>query len=107
MRDYKDSDGPRWVDVADYGHEVGKAHNGYIRVYYNLDVPTRSPGYMQVYVEYWPKSQEGPKCFTAQKYHYWPHIDFKTMPAMLVKLILDLDFELTQRQVAVETQARF
>jgi len=106
-RDYKDPDGPRWVDVADYCNEVGLAHGGSVRISMVMDRPARSRQYMCVAVQFWPRHQVGTRCFTAQEVLYWPHSDFKSMPAMLVKLILTLDFVLTGRRVAAEAQASF
>lgn len=107
MRDYKDSDGPRWVDIADYCNEVGKAHGGSIRISITADRPARAAQYLAIAVQFWPRHQQGPRCFTAQEVLYWPHSDFKSMPAMLVKLILTLDFVLTGRQIEAEAQASF
>lgn len=104
---YSDKGSPRWLDVADYMNEVGKAHNGYLRVRIASDVSARAGYYLQVSVEFWPRGRKPSEGFTAQEYIGWPHSDFRSMTAALVALTLRLDFQLTQRSIAAMAQAMF
>lgn len=104
---YGDRGEPRWLDVADYLNEVGRAHGGYLRIRMGSEVPARVGKYLQISVEFWPKGRSLDQGFTAQEHLYWPHDDHRSMTSALVKLALQLDFKLTQRQLAAEAQARF
>lgn len=107
VQKYGDKGEPRWLDIADYMNEVGKAHNGYLRVRMGSDVPLRSGMYLFVAVEFWPKGRPVAQGFKTQAHHRWPSSDFKSMTALLLKLVLDLDFKLTQEQFKAEEQAHF
>ena len=104
---YADRGEPRWVDIADYMNEVGRAHNGYLKTRMGADMPARGGKYLYVAVEFWPKGRPVEHGFRTQVYEYWPHTDFRSMTALLLKLILELDFKLTQELTKVVTQAHF
>lgn len=102
---YGDKGEPRWVDITDYLQEVGRSHNGWAYIRMNPNLPVRTRAYLQVSVEFWPKGREWRDGFTVQASGLWPHTDFRSMTAMIFKLIFDLDFKLTQRQIEEEKQA--
>jgi hypothetical protein len=104
---YADRGEPRWLDIADYLNEVGKAHNGFLKVRMGADVPVRSGKYLYVAVEFWPKGRPVTQGFRTQVHEQWPHTDYRSMTALLLKLILELDFKLTQEMTEVLTQAHF
>jgi len=96
-----------WWDVQIHMKEVGKAHNGRLIVSMTADMSERTGKALCVAVQFWPKSRPADKGFLTQKWLMWPHIDFKTMPAMLLYLSLTLDYELSQRERSSEEQAHF
>jgi len=104
---YGDRGEPRWLDVADYLNEVGRAHGGYLKVRMGADMPVKGGKYLYVAIEWWPKDRPVAQGFATQVYQTWPHTDYKSMTALLVKLILELDFKLTQEQHKRVTQAHF
>jgi len=104
---YSDRGEPRWLDVADYMNEVGKAHNGYLRVRMGSDMPQRGGKYLYVSVEFWPHSRPVEKGFQTQVHLMWPNSDFRSMTSALVRLILDLDFKLTTETHKAVVQAHF
>lgn len=104
---YNDKGEPRWLDIHDYLEEVGRAHNGYCYIRMNPHVPVRSRAYLQVSIEFWPKGRQWKEGYTVQVFELWPHVDFRSMTAMLFKLVFELDFKLTQRAAEAEAQAHF
>ena len=96
-----------WWDVQIHMKEVGKAHNGRLIVSMTADMSERTGKALCVAVQFWPKGRSADKGFLTQKWLMWPHIDFKTMPAMLLYLSLTLDYELSQRERSSEEQAHF
>lgn len=100
--------GPSWNDVQEHLRELGKTHHRACRVELNLlpDTAGRTTFGLWVRVVAWERS-EGRLLGERAKGGRWPTSEHKTMPGMLLKLIHQLDFELTERKEKAERQAAF
>lgn len=96
-----------WWDVKQYCLEVGKAHNGYCMVQMSPNVTDRTGKAFSVTLAWYPKGREASEGYLVGVSEMWPHIDFKVLPDMLMKMCFNLDFKLTEREVEAKRKAFF
>lgn len=100
--------GPSWNDVQDHLRELAKSHHRACRVEIGLlpDTAGRTTFGLWVRVVAWDRA-EGRMTGERAKGRKWPTSDHKTMPGMLLRLIHELDHELTELRRQAESQAAF
>lgn len=96
-----------WWDVKVYCLEVSKAHNGYCVVHASPNMPERVNKAMCWQVCWYPRGRAVSEGYQLAVSDYWPHTDYKVVTDLLMKLIYDLDWRLTDRQVRAEQAAMF
>jgi len=96
-----------WWDVKIYCLEVGKGHNGYVSIQMSPNVPERAGKAFSVTVAWWPKSRPVSTGYLIGVSENWPHVDYSAMPDLLMNLIYQLDWKLTEREHTAERQAAF
>lgn len=98
---------PTWWDVKVYCLEVGKAHNGYVVVTMSPNVAERTGKSFSLTVGFWPRGRGASEGYLVGVSEMWPHIDYKTMPAMLMNMIFQLDWKLTENETKAGQRALF
>lgn len=101
------SHGSTWWDVKVYCLEVGKAHNGYVVVTMSPNLPERVGKAFSISVGWYPRTRSVEDGYTLGVSEYWPHVDYKSMTDLLMNLIYQLDWKLTDREFKSIKQARF
>lgn len=99
--------GSSWWDVKVYCLEVGKAHNGYVVVTMSPNLPERVSKSFAITVGWYPRARPVADGYLMGVSEYWPHIDFKSMTDLLMKMIYDLDWRLTVAERDKLTQSHF
>lgn len=99
--------GPSWADVREHILEVRKAHNKPITVQMSVvDFPKASP-YLYIQVQSYFVDAAGKHQPGTAKGHQWPAGDWRSMPAMILALLFQLDEALTDWEKVAERQAQF
>lgn len=100
--------GPSWNDVQDSLRELSRDHHRACRLELSLlpDIAGRPQYGLWVRVVAWERS-EGRSTGERAKGGKWPTSYHKTMPGMLLRLIHELDHELTELREQAERQAAF
>jgi len=100
--------GPSWNDVQEYLRDLAKTHNRAVLVEIGLlpDNHGRTTFGLWVRVVAYSIGKAGARVERA-KGCKWPHTDHRTMPALLLKLAHDLEWELSMVQLEAEGQAAF
>lgn len=100
--------GPSWNDVQTWIREMSKTHSKAVVVECTLLPDNRgAPTYgLWWRVVAYGRGPVGLRSEVA-KGARWPHTDHRTVPAMLLKLAHDLDWELTMAVKEAESQAAF
>lgn len=96
-----------WWDVKVYALEVGKAHNGYVGIQTSFNVPERIGKACHWTVCWWPKNRPISEGYLLGVGQHWPHVDHTTVTDMVMAMIFELDFKLTERERAAERQTQF
>lgn len=100
--------GPSWWDVQRAQLAIRKDWGGSCTIEMSAAEPVNGklPYALHVRVTHHARSEGkwGAETSTASP---WPHSDHKTMPGMLLKLLWDLDWKLTEKKDTAEQQAAF
>lgn len=99
--------GPSWQDVKRDMDVVSKAHNKSIWVQMGrTSSPDRGGNLYFRVVATGPLDKKGNRTEEGLG-HVWPAGDWKTVPAMLLALLWQLDHRLTEKMTEAERQATF
>jgi hypothetical protein len=100
--------GPSWNDVQEYLRDLSKTHSKPVLVEICLlpDNHGRTTYGLWVRVVVYATAPGGQRVERA-KGSKWPHVDHRTMPALLLKLAHDLDWELEMLGLEALAQATF
>lgn len=99
--------GPSWGDVKQWITDVSKAHNRPVRVKIEVIQPRTGPSVLYVAVVSYSRNKQGDEIPNTARGHQWPSGDWRTMPAMLLALIAQLDDALTDYETTAARQASF
>jgi hypothetical protein len=96
-----------WWDVKVYCLEVGKAHNGYVSIIASPNVPERVGKAFSWTVAWWPQNRPVSTGYLIGVSEQYPHVDHAAVTDLLMKMIFNLDWKLTEREHTAERQASF
>lgn len=99
--------GPAWYDVKLAMTEFKKAHQVFCGIEIGMTSPARGFPDLWVRVVSWSGYKDGYRQHERAKGHQWPTREAKTMSALVYRLILELDNELTYAQSLAEQQSEF
>jgi hypothetical protein len=96
-----------WWDVRVYCLEVGKAHNGYVTFIASPNTPERTNHALVWTAAWWPRGRAPSEGYTVGVTGYFPCNDYKTVPDLLMNMIYQLDWKLTEREASKLRQSAF
>lgn len=100
--------GPSWWDVRRAQLELRKSWGGSCVVELTAVEPTGKPGDKALCIRVTHQARaDGRPGAAMVASSYWPNIDHKTMPGLLLKLLWDLDWKLTEAKNIAERQTAF
>jgi len=99
--------GPSWGDVREHILEVRKAHNRPITIELAVNDLPAAPPYLFVTVVSWDITSGPTHVKSTAKSHQWPSGDWKSMPAMILALLFQLDEALTDWERVRTRQSSF
>jgi len=99
--------GPSWYDVLEHLENLRLVTGRYAVVELTETAGKGVEGKLYVRVVSWSGWNGGTRVGEVGRGSVWPHTDHKTMPALILKLIYDLDSHFAREEREALRQAKF
>lgn len=90
--------GPTWNSVADLCQQVARLHNCEVEIIFTAKVTYRKGTFAKWVIKAWPRTLERPGRALGTTWDDWPCVGHKTVPGLLHRLLMELDYVLTRKE---------